>query len=384
MYLGKRKFFGTLLALTTMLLLFSMPIVAGFAAANISSGGNQNVKLSANTIRALQTQLNGFMKDYTRASYWKLVDLKTTLISQEGSGAEVAVTFDVERIHRVDYAKADDAPVVKGRLAFMKDNAKRLSEKQLKAANQDIEMWRHDLNEYITTDQFAFNRVKITATLDSKGMPLPGTVKFYSEGILPGDFALMDLNEFPSPQQVEKEAYDALSRVVKEANTSKSVSTSAVYNRLAARDYANSWTSNTSARCTSNLLQNTYYYNPAYQTQGCADCANYASQSMYAGGIPTSSSWQPYTTSWIRADSFITYMVLNGYMTPTTNINECVAGYPFGLFNSSGVCTHVMIMVSNDGVVRKFSAHTNDRLQYTWSSSLIPSGYTVRWYKVTY
>jgi len=85
-----------------------------------------------------------------------------------------------------------------------------------------------------------------------------------------------------------------------EADINTSLATASVlgsYNRTAARNYINTYTSNTSNKCAgTSVLQNTAYYNPAYQTQDCADCANYVSQALNAGGIPRDSTWKPYTS----------------------------------------------------------------------------------------
>ncbi|WP_217563408.1 amidase domain-containing protein, partial [Paenibacillus sp. GbtcB18] len=68
------------------------------------------------------------------------------------------------------------------------------------------------------------------------------------------------------------------------------------YDRIAARDYANKWTSYT----TNASGYDTSKWNPKYAKHtenGGVDCANYVSQAIYAGGIPTDSPWKPESLS---------------------------------------------------------------------------------------
>jgi len=61
------------------------------------------------------------------------------------------------------------------------------------------------------------------------------------------------------------------------------------YNRTTAATYINRWVTNTTSRCQTApviVTQNIGDYNPAYGWWICADCANYVSQALYAGGLP--------------------------------------------------------------------------------------------------
>lgn len=157
------------------------------------------------------------------------------------------------------------------------------------------------------------------------------------------------------------------------AKTQASASTvhalaSFVYDRIAARDYANTYTS----EVTSSPYYNTSKWNPNYAwhtESGGVDCANYVSQSMYAGGIPTDSTWKPETTAWVNTGRYNSgglkqYMVDNkGYFFSTTK-----SGTSAGGFISAVNYSHVMFIVANDGVTMQFSAHTNDRLKASFAS----------------
>jgi len=364
-----------------MLVLFSMPILAGMAIANVASDDvSQSANLSAETIQGLRGHLNDYIKKDAQLRNWKLLETTITVSSQESSGAEVTAIFDIERKFRLNFAKAEEAPAVKGRLAFMKEKSGRLSAKQLRAANKEVEIWQHDIADYIANNQDCFERIKVVGILDSNGKLTPGTIKFYSEGPLGGDYVAISHDKIPTPQAVEKAAYDTISATVKEAEKDKKVSSTATYYRLMARDYANTYTSNTSLACQSgnSTKQDKNYYNlAAYATwYQCNDCANYVSQACNYAGIPrTGGSWTPYLSCWINCDYLTTYMVLNDnwLFATNNNINECVAGYPFELYTplsgGSRDYYHVMMMVSNDGTTRFYSAHTSDRKQKVWNGA---------------
>lgn len=211
-----RKSARVILAIVAMLLLF----VAGFAAVNATSGESRHKKLDADTIKGLQAQLKDYLKKDTELRHWKLISQKITPISQQSSGADVAVVFDVERITRLNYAKADDVPAMKGRLAYLKDNVNRLSQDQLARVNQDIEEFRSDLERHIRTDEPSFQRIKAVGKLDSNGKLLPSSVTLYCEGddpdgkgvrYVPCDSLIKDIL---ASEQVERDSYNAFKQIL--------------------------------------------------------------------------------------------------------------------------------------------------------------------------
>lgn len=102
-------------------------------------------------------------------------------------------------------------------------------------------------------------------------------------------------------------------------------------------------------------------YNKNYRhhadKNGHVDCANYVSQALCEGGIPTDSTWKPDSTAWINVDSLIAYMCNNGYGT-SVSYKVVQRG---DLIKWSGM-SHVTMITSFDGVTYKYSGHTRDRL----------------------
>lgn len=184
-----------------------------------------------------------------------------------------------------------------------------------------------------------------------------------------------------SPTLISKASYD----------TPKSFSAlSSLYNRQSAASYA---------------YNHVYNYNSDYHDYSPNDCANFVSQCIYTGGIPTDNTWgwtnstTPYygTDTWVGANALYNYMRDNyGYYVTTSDL---ISGYYGGncdlewgdllAMNSSGTIgnnvwkTHVMIISHSyhhtnqyyNGSPRyKVCGHTNNRLDVDLMD--LPGGYS--------
>ena len=129
------------------------------------------------------------------------------------------------------------------------------------------------------------------------------------------------------------------------------------YNNAAAVSYANRYTSNPL-----NMSSDMSVWNPEYKTYE-NDCANYVSQCIYAGGIPTTEAWYPESLIWIRTgsprydNSGVTTYMQNKKLFYTTNHSAVSEGGFICLTKES----HVVFITSNDSITILFNGHTNDR-----------------------
>ena len=131
------------------------------------------------------------------------------------------------------------------------------------------------------------------------------------------------------------------------------------YNRIAARDYAYKYWSS---------------YNPAYTSYkgNGGDCANFVSQCLHAGGIPTDATWKADSVSWIRASAVPSYMVNKGYATKTSYTNATAGSFAY---TSSGA-GHIVLVSINDGAKIAYTAHTTDRKDAAFSSTDLNGNYS--------
>ena len=130
------------------------------------------------------------------------------------------------------------------------------------------------------------------------------------------------------------------------------------YNRIAARDYAYKYWSS---------------YNPAYTSYkgNGGDCANFVSQCLHAGGIPTDATWKADSVSWIRASAVPSYMMNKGYATKTSYTNATAGSFAY---TSSGA-GHAVLVTINDGAKIAYTAHTTDRKDAAFSSTDLNGNY---------
>lgn len=131
------------------------------------------------------------------------------------------------------------------------------------------------------------------------------------------------------------------------------------YNRIAARDYAYKYWSS---------------YNPAYTSYkgNGGDCANFVSQCLHAGGIPTDTTWKADSVSWIRASAVPSYMMNKGYATKTSYTNATAGSFAY---TSSGA-GHAVLVTINDGAKIAYTAHTTDRKDAAFSSTDLNGNYS--------
>ena len=131
------------------------------------------------------------------------------------------------------------------------------------------------------------------------------------------------------------------------------------YDRIAARDYAYKYWSS---------------YNPAYisHKDNGGDCANFVSQCIHAGGIPTDSTWKADSVSWIRASAVPTCMMNKGYATKTSYTNATASSFAYTTAGQG----HVVLVMINDGAKIAYMAHTTDRKDAAFSLSDLEGNYS--------
>lgn len=364
--------------------LLAVPAMSGLAATDYISKQQENVTpADRNALGAvLQEALASYLEADSSYRNWKTVRQELKPVSLEVNGAQVTGIFDVHRLFLLAYATPDDAPVIKGKLRWLEENRVYLSPAQIKAAENEIAMWRSDLAEYISKPQDCWERLKVTAVVAGGRL---ADFKVFGEDPVGGYVLLQRV--VPTSDEVEQGAYSGMAKLFSltypdHPAVSSSVSPQSQYNRLAARDYANRWTSNTTKPCRpgSTTTQDTSYYNNAqYCWYQCNDCANYVSQALHAGGIPMDSTWWGNRSStsytWRNVSPLRNYMLNTKKYWQVVGRWECVAGYPFRMTSYE----HIMMMVYNDGQSQFYSAHTSDRKQKVWYG-----GSNVEYFKVIY
>ncbi len=129
------------------------------------------------------------------------------------------------------------------------------------------------------------------------------------------------------------------------------------YNRVTARNYARTWSCSLGITGAHSSCWNSLNY--LYLD---TDCANFVSQCMHEGGLPTDSDWYPYSSYWSTTGNYgnglRNYVSDNHLFFHTTNISKAFAGSIINKLNSDGSNVgHVGLIDQNDTITVTFCAH---------------------------
>lgn len=115
-----------------------------------------------------------------------------------------------------------------------------------------------------------------------------------------------------------------------------------------------------------------------YSYEKHVDCANYISQALCEGGIPTDSLWKPGSSAWISVKGLTEYMTGYGYWQ-SISYNVVQKGDIVSYTNSS----HLVMITGFDGTTYRYSGHTNDRRNHviTISKPVDPKNPVHKYYR---
>lgn len=176
-----------------------------------------------------------------------------------------------------------------------------------------------------------------------------------------------------------------LTNVKQKAMTTKAGTraVSPLYDRKEARNYVQAFSSEAPAskKCPhgrSNI--DISYYNPNFTVHCHNDCANFVSQGINGGKIPTDSVWFPDKPAYIRVSELRNYFLnTKGYWN-VSNFTNAGAGGIIINKNSSGQRYHVNMIVLNDSVNHQYAAHNADHVNQTFTAGYWGSGETQEYY----
>ena len=225
-------------------------IVFAFLTKNLTKGQISYDKVTIQN--QLEEQLKTMIVENYSQYYKNIgVSLEPKTVTIENGIANAV--FDAKIDLTLKAEKVEDLPFMKGMLNYL--NSKKLiaSEAQIEAANKLIDDWKLELEDYIgKPEPTAYAEFKIAANVKNDGTVEKGSVNLYisePSSTNKGD----DFYPVPSPmletvEKMERNGEETMEETFKKAGDSPiENNTNGVkytYNRLAARDYANSWTSN--------------------------------------------------------------------------------------------------------------------------------------------
>ncbi|MGF7430277.1 amidase domain-containing protein [Thermoanaerobacterium thermosaccharolyticum] len=371
---------GILLALLMLSLLTTAFASVTYAKADYTNDYKDTIEQKVKNVLT-----NGFGQFYTINSIQvKFNDLKVTDSKVE---ANLFVTMNTT----LKAKKVEDLPYIKGMLkkvnlnnfkyesnakmnsALFEANKNSLKEYQLSKASKELEFRFNDLSQYI--NKADDNNFFLTVTADVKDNQIvQDSINIMAENI---DTMVPIQNLLPkSSEEMETEGIHDMQQVLNLQKEEYSPALYASYDRIAARDYANRWSINATScydhgtSCGILQARNTWNNSayPYYPGLCHNDCADFVSQALHAGGIPTDGTWYRGATakqtaaSWVNTSSLKSYMLNKGYWKASNYTSASAGGV---LYTST---SHVVMIVKNDTITRQFSGHTNDRNQVNYSN----------------
>ena len=256
-------------------------------------------------------------------------------------------------------AASDKAELAKSTFGLNQDTA--LTEAQQNVVDtfvQSMDATVEMFNEYIgETSDFTYH-IKVSAPVaEPDNITLTGLDEFDNDVNI-NEYELRSYDEIYRNGAEDAQAA-VQSMMVSPTWVATKINNYNSYNRIAARDYAYKYWSS---------------YNPAYTSYkgNGGDCANFVSQCIHAGGIPTDATWKADSVSWIRASAVPSYMMNKGYATKTSYTNATAGSFAY---TSSGA-GHAVLVTINDGAKIAYTAHTTDRKDAAFSSTDLNGNYS--------
>lgn len=226
-----------------------------------------------------------------------------------------------------------------------------------------------NLSNYIGTEQVL--NFYIAADISPANRSTPCNLMF-EDGL---DYVTAEEIYPPSHEELYNSGYNymenSLDGTIESYSISAQRSDNSVFSVYNAVWYSERYTSNpTSCNLHSDCkkLVDTTKYNPNYTHYAAShsDCANFVSQTLCAGGIPTSTTWYAGATNWINVASLCSYMLDNDYWESIDKSALFVGDYM--RYTAPGE-SHIVMITAHDGVSFRYSGHTNDRQNVVTSLS---------------
>lgn len=280
--------------------------------------------------------------------------------SPEGLSFNVIATI----MHELKAKSAEDLPYVQGMLSA------KAAEPALASAQESVfDVKVAQVESYIgeiTRMSLYFN---VTANTNGLTGLTEKDIQLYALDSTDNKVAITEFNT-PSFKTMFNQGYANVERTfmeIREAGENSArgrlatpISNYDSYDRLAARDYAYDWWGPEDSD-----------YNPAYSNWNSrgGDCANFVSQCIKAGGVPTDSTWYKDSGPWISTSKLAKYMVNNGYATKESCLDT----------NAGNFATkpgHSVLVSINNTIDVCYTAHNHNHQDAPFSSTELTSTYT--------
>jgi RNA polymerase sigma-70 factor (ECF subfamily) len=375
--------------LISLLVILSMTI--GFT---LSLRSNQNVL--SNTQSSVIDEVSKSLEKWVRemeSPFYKGTSVKSVLIKsniQPDSLSYIIFNVNVQQVLKAQ--SPEELPMIKGMINCLNSKKPNLKQSQIDYANKELEDQLKELRGYMNKTEELNATFKVEFYMDANYSVNTDSIKFYVETADGDSFLDADVLQPGTPEELEKYGFKRMEKIIEESEQNSLLTICSfhdAYDRIAAGDYADTYTSNPPYDPpndpndqydpgTGTWWDKTHWNTSVYKFPTSSDCADYVSQALYAGGIPMdsihdASHWwcNRYSTTpppdyspWIWVPSLRTYMVNKGYFYSSTYEDANKGNVAIKKDNN-----HVVMITQNDTINRALSAHMTDRQHYWYSGS---------------
>lgn len=333
--------------------------VPAFAYASEAADKEQVIEISKQMILRFIEQ--------REAEYYDIKSVDFEIGESESSPDGLSFNINATIMHELKATSAEDLPYIQGMLSAIATEPASLA---LASAQENVfDVKVADVESYIgetTRMNLYFN---VTVNMDGLSSLTEKDIQLYALDSSDNKVAITELNT-PSYQEMFNQGYSNVETTLMEireagensvlARGATPISNYDSYDRIAARDYAYEWWGPSDSD-----------YNPAYSNWNSSggDCANFVSQCIKAGGVPTDSTWKKDSSAWISTSKLAAYMVNNGYATKES-YTDTNAG------NFATKPGHSVLVSINNTIDVCYTAHNTNRQDAPFSSTELTSTYS--------
>ncbi len=302
--------------------------------------------------------------------------------SKENLDGSMTYIVDASFKRTLKQTSAYDMPYVQG---LMEAKALLSDPHEISRAEDYIEIWVTELeNYYIGVAQDTNATLSVTIPQESMGLMYRNSVDdaviCVFDDLFGEEYPLESLRPRSASEArsaakaaitkvTERESLQVQSQDANRGPIPPILSPIQYYDRVKAREYARTWS------CDRGISE--YHescHNPKYIFEPNNDCANFVSQCIAEGGLPTDDTWNStvgnkvwYTTGNIFY-GLRDYMKDMGYFFHSTDDYDAFAGSIINLLNSDGTNEgHVGLVDQNDTQTMTFCSHTRCRKSMRFS-----------------
>lgn len=321
--------------------------VGAFAASNLAPTTEQAIAIGEQKILEYITE--------READYYNVKNVDFEIYDLEESDTGVSFNVAATITHELKADSPAELPYVQG---IMRGMSTERSAEALAVFNPMLQEFESHINEDTRMNLY----FAVSANVDGTNTVTTGDVQLFALDSMDNK---VDVSQFdiPSANEMFEQGYAGAKAMLASVGTTRAtpeISNWDKYDRVAARDYAYKWWG-----------PNESDYNPDYTNwnSGGGDCANFVSQCICAGGVPTSNEWKKDSSAWISTSKLASYMTNNGYATKES----------YTVTNAGNFATkpgHSVLVTINNGLDICYTAHNKNKLDAPFTKTELASTYT--------